>query len=140
MLPVDKTFIQLWIKALRSGRYQQGQGQLKLAGTNPRYCCLGVACEVLNGEDYLTDKSIANLGYPPKPLYDQLNNLLAPMNTGGELTKVLNDNIAQKTVVRVFAMLNDVRKWSFADFADLLERHLEKGTFDSPLETVETPA
>lgn len=33
----------LWVTALRSGKYQQGQGALL---RNGKYCCLGVACEV----------------------------------------------------------------------------------------------
>jgi hypothetical protein len=36
-----------WLYALRSGDYLQGQGQLKIeTEEGPRYCCLGVACEV----------------------------------------------------------------------------------------------
>ena len=33
-----------WVAALRSGEYEQGQGQFELKG---RYCCLGVLCDVL---------------------------------------------------------------------------------------------
>lgn len=33
---------QLWVNALRSGRYPQEAGRLQNLG----YCCLGVACEV----------------------------------------------------------------------------------------------
>ncbi len=32
-----------WLKALESGRYQQGCGTLRSGGT---YCCLGVFCEL----------------------------------------------------------------------------------------------
>lgn len=36
-----------WIAALRSGKYKQTRGQLKnTAGTDPKYCCLGVAAEL----------------------------------------------------------------------------------------------
>jgi hypothetical protein len=37
---------QLWIDALRSGKYKQGAGFLRQRGA--KYCCLGVACEVYN--------------------------------------------------------------------------------------------
>jgi hypothetical protein len=40
---VNKERVQLLVEALRSGRYQQGRGQLLNDGL---YCCLGVACEV----------------------------------------------------------------------------------------------
>lgn len=33
-----------WLAALRSGKYAQGDG--KLRGTNGRFCCLGVLCDV----------------------------------------------------------------------------------------------
>ena len=49
-----------WIKALRSGEYQQGQGRLCRSATDgPKFCCLGVLAEVLEipkvreGEVYL---------------------------------------------------------------------------------------
>ena len=36
-----------WIEALRSGKYDQGMGNLKVGVSNdPAYCCLGVLCEL----------------------------------------------------------------------------------------------
>ena len=37
-----------WVKALRSGRYRQGVGQLRGVDDNGRtvHCCLGVLCEL----------------------------------------------------------------------------------------------
>lgn len=36
-----------WVRALRSGKYKQTKGGLaKHFGTEIRYCCLGVACEL----------------------------------------------------------------------------------------------
>lgn len=37
---------KLWIKALRSGKYKQGEGYLKSTDRIKRFCCLGVLCEV----------------------------------------------------------------------------------------------
>ncbi len=39
-----------WVKALRSGKYKQGQGLLKQKDHNNviRHCCLGVLCELYN--------------------------------------------------------------------------------------------
>lgn len=38
-----------WVKALRSGEYEQCQSYLSLReGDKTGYCCLGVACEVYN--------------------------------------------------------------------------------------------
>lgn len=37
-------FALAWVTALRSGKYEQGTGQLR--DGNDAYCCLGVACEL----------------------------------------------------------------------------------------------
>ena len=39
---------RLWVKALRSGDYLQGDGQLHRTDTEPdeSFCCLGVACDI----------------------------------------------------------------------------------------------
>ena len=37
-----------WIKALRSGDYEQGRNFLRTAADG--YCCLGVLCDQLNGQ------------------------------------------------------------------------------------------
>jgi len=42
---LPRVFAEKWIEALRSGKYQQGRGQL-YSINNDNYCCLGVACEV----------------------------------------------------------------------------------------------
>jgi hypothetical protein len=41
---MDATVKELWVKALRSGKYKQGFG--KLRDFDSTYCCLGVLCEV----------------------------------------------------------------------------------------------
>lgn len=47
-----KTVAKKWIKALRSGKYKQGQSFLKQYNekNQPRHCCLGVLCELYNDE------------------------------------------------------------------------------------------
>lgn len=42
---MDPTFKQLWLEALRSGKYKQGQGRLR--DRNSRFCCLGVLSDVV---------------------------------------------------------------------------------------------
>lgn len=43
-----KEVYQLWLDALRSGKYRQGQGQLRQTDGNGhnRFCCLGVLCDL----------------------------------------------------------------------------------------------
>lgn len=43
----NKERIRLWSDALRSDEFEQGAGRLcVIVKDKPRYCCLGVACEV----------------------------------------------------------------------------------------------
>lgn len=47
-MKLNKKVKDKWVKALRSGEYQQGSGKLKTKYSNNdfEYCCLGVACEI----------------------------------------------------------------------------------------------
>jgi len=49
---VNKNNIQEWVKALRSGDYEQIDGALRI---NEKYCCLGVACDIALKSGDLTD-------------------------------------------------------------------------------------
>ena len=58
---MDKELKAKWVKALRSGEYAQGTGQLR---DGDSYCCLGVLCEIakvrfLSSGEYLP-ASLAN--------------------------------------------------------------------------------
>lgn len=44
---MDKRIKKLWIKALRSGEFQQTRNALRAgSGKSVSYCCLGVLCEL----------------------------------------------------------------------------------------------
>jgi hypothetical protein len=47
---MKKDIAKKWVKALRSGKYKQGEGFLKEYNkkNQARYCCLGVLCELYN--------------------------------------------------------------------------------------------
>lgn len=45
---MKKAIKQKWVKALRSGRYRQGEAELK--ANDGTYCCLGVLCNVLGAK------------------------------------------------------------------------------------------
>ena len=47
---MNKKVAKQWIKALRSGKYKQGQSTLKQYNhkKEARHCCLGVLCELYN--------------------------------------------------------------------------------------------
>jgi hypothetical protein len=46
---VKKQLRDEWVKALRSGEYEQGTGTLKY---EEKFCCLGVLCAVHFGRDF----------------------------------------------------------------------------------------
>lgn len=39
-----------WVEALRSGRYKQGRGALRMK--DDTYCCLGVLCDLIDPEGW----------------------------------------------------------------------------------------
>lgn len=46
---MKKEHAQKWVDALRSGKYKQGAGRLKIVHDDTkeeRFCCLGVLCEI----------------------------------------------------------------------------------------------
>ena len=55
---MKKSDVKKWVKALRSGDYQQGIEYLcnedEISG-NFTYCCLGVACDILTEDDWVKD-------------------------------------------------------------------------------------
>jgi len=50
---MKKRYKAIWVKALRSGEYEQGKGQLCITWDGvSKYCCLGVAIEELVDADW----------------------------------------------------------------------------------------
>lgn len=57
---MNKERIQLWVDALRSGKYKQGQFRLCV---DDKYCCLGVMCEVaIDGGVNITKENTVDAG------------------------------------------------------------------------------
>ena len=66
---MNQEFKERWIAALRSGEYKQGRNTLYNSG---KFCCLGVACELLV-EDGILDKTYLRtniFSYGPKGMSD----------------------------------------------------------------------
>lgn len=67
-----------WIKALESGEYRQGVGSLvEFGNASDKFCCLGVACDVLgleadDGGYYHFGKSIGG-GVMPGKSYEEFH-------------------------------------------------------------------
>lgn len=103
---LPKAFKTKWIKALRSGKYEQGTGYLKTTHVNDigeissTYCCLGVAGEICGvkmsekGKGFLTNYSFPDIHKIPKsiqgvPANNSLVKKLANMNDEGKSFKYI---------------------------------------------------
>lgn len=94
-----------WVAALRSGKYEQGTGQLRLGGT---FCCLGVLCDVVDpgrwvGNDWEDERGDRSDFLPPSEVMsvDLANHLM-------------HENLYLQT-------LNDAEHYSFEQIADVIE-------------------
>lgn len=141
---ITKTEFEGWLTALRSGKYKQGYGQLKLeCDESTSYCCLGVLCEVMGlvqiNENMNCTKETKTFLYQGEQSYAAL-----PFGNGDLLPKegasiFTNDaalphkdlwNEEQTTkyghLTRMsLTRLNDSSKYTFNDIADIIETFFE---------------
>lgn len=130
-----------WLKALRSGKYQQGDKALRTK--DQRHCCLGVLCDIsrlgqwkgafLGGTQYIVG-SETGTGEPPAPVADaaglkypnpeiEFGAFLAMSEDFTEAQKRwLSARTAESYVT--LAQLNDSGKWNFDQIADVIEAFL----------------
>ncbi len=118
---------EAWIKALRSGEYKQGHEALKQTNGQPKYCCLGVLCEITpnfgwgtEGEADWTNPFSSTL---PKQVADYL---FTP-----RWSRTKANNPEQDPQIphssNTLAEWNDEENMTFSQIADELEKatHLE---------------
>lgn len=95
-----------WVKALRSGKYQQGRGALKRTllenNTTYEYCCLGVACDINIATPYSDYAPAKNIFYG-----SNVNNTF--------LSIIIQDKLIT---------FNDIKRKSFKWIAYYIERYL----------------
>ena len=105
-----------WIKALRSGEYQQTRGALSNSVEGhldskdaTAFCCLGVGCLVKSKLDNI----------PVRNLFKNYGSIEAleldyPMREGDD------DSVGWKLV-----LMNDIKKLSFIEIADWIEKNVK---------------
>lgn len=101
---MNKKIANMWVKALRSGKYKQGKHMLSYK--DEEFCCLGVLCEVMGLKSEAVPRSYGRsyLGvttYLPQQV--------------AELAEIENQEN--------FVAMNDVQGLSFDDIADFIERN-----------------
>ena len=116
MVKLKKKWKDKWVKALRSGEYEQGIGQLKESAYTtfsgkPEYCCLGVLCDVtgvrFKGTSAEPPHKVADLVFTKKSL---------AANPPVEDWKV--------GVYAKLAKFNDENMWTFKRIANWIEKNL----------------
>lgn len=102
-----------WVEALRSGEFTQAQGYLRIVeeGSSPRYCCLGVLCELMRREFPQLGNNLFFSHYLPQPV----------MEWSG-LTDH-NPRVRSREESHTLSNLND-HGASFETIADLIEAQL----------------
>lgn len=122
----DKDFIlNVWVPALRSGKYQQGIGYLRTQ--KDTYCCLGVACDILGVYEWVPD--------PESPVYALHTNQSDTWYTEFLPPEVQNRIGLTDEEQDLLMRLNDDFRCSFEEIADFLEgvRHNDSGTLPNPV-------
>lgn len=112
-----------WIAALRSGKYEQGFRRLRTRDN--KYCCLGVACEILGleakldfdvyrfiDEETSSNSVIPGMTFSRLGLRSKEGHLKEPLDDGRGYCSCLYD-------------LNDTAKLSFEQIADYIEANPE---------------
>ena len=110
--------MKLWIEALRSGEYIQGNMYLK---RDNRYCCLGVLCEVMQKETgLLSIRSTNHIG--DCVLYDEAAGAL-PLKVQAWAGMRSHDGVIPNSVN--LTSMNDSFNKSFEEIADVIEEKWE---------------
>lgn len=108
MKKLPKKFKEKWVKALRSGDYEQGKFYLKNSKGN--YCCLGVACKISGQKD----EDIMGIAYP-KTIYNSIPKVPMFFKRPTEL---------QDDMLHTLSKMNDRGGKSFDEIADYIEKNL----------------
>lgn len=122
---MNKEFKKRWIKALRSGEYKQGRRVLNSVDDD-KYCCLGVACELLVKDKFLTKTRPPgggpNSAYvlsvkPDEAEFSRQNTLYLEKAICDKIEFEENDSLK-------LAELNDLSYLSFEEIAKYIEEKL----------------
>jgi hypothetical protein len=142
---MKKEIAKKWIKALRSGKYKQGTHFLKQYDNEnkpPKYCCLGVLCELYNesmkknhkktltvktcNNDILSDPENVYITFGGKDgdLPVVVRRWAGMKDSCGEFTYKVKINKATVENIDSLSVLNDDGK-TFKTIANIIEKNIE---------------
>jgi hypothetical protein len=104
-----------WLKALRSGKYEQGQGTL-VSSFGTQFCCLGVLGDVCG----VSLSTMYGIGYLSLALFDRGGEL-----SDGELSTLMVDRFGiKRSTEKKLANMNDGEGKNFRQIAAYISRNL----------------
>lgn len=116
---IDFDLYRKWIKALRSGKYIQGEKRLRQVGPKGlEYCCLGVVCNISKTSKW-SDKNNScetSFRYGDSDLVSPPESLLGKLGLNSDLSGESPSYSTQN-----FWEMNDTDHLTFAEIADLIE-------------------
>ena len=115
---MKKSIMKKWVKALRSGEYEQGKGVLcRIGDKHDYFCCLGVLTDIYMQE--IGDLNISTLGKDIR--YDFSIGDLPPKVRKWSGVKSGFGSFNQTSL----SYLNDSWNKDFKEIADIIERNWE---------------
>jgi len=130
---MKKEIAKKWVKALRSGKYKQGQGWLKQYNNKgqEQHCCLGVLCELYNNEmkkkhkKSLNSKFIDGCAARVISFNKQEQGLPVVVKKWAEMKDSLGYFIdSNDKMVQCLADMNDIGR-KFKTIANIIEKNVE---------------
>ena len=134
---MKKSDVKKWVKALRSGDYQQGKASLCREDQDSgecEYCCLGVACDTLTTNEWIKGEPSGSYPYYAVWSIGELKEFAMPSagdkyGWGWTETTSFPNRAALKEMgldvayAQELAELND-KGWSFKRIANKIEKDL----------------
>jgi hypothetical protein len=107
-----------WVEALRSNKYEQGQGYLNKDG---KYCCLGVLCEVVKDEIGLSNVLDTD---GITMIYGNYKTAVLPSEVEEYCGIESFQDITYYNNIASLEELNDNKGLTFDEIADIIEEQL----------------
>lgn len=116
---LPKEFAEKWVKALRSGRYRQGDEGLYF---NSCYCCLGVGCIVAGATpEEIVGEATAIVDIDSTFRYFKISD----KEFYKRIPKEIKGNAIDNDLVSELVKLNDEKGETFPEIADWIEANVK---------------
>ncbi len=111
---MNKVYKKLWIDALRSDKYKQGKGDLRIGDS---FCCLGVLCDIYRKKQKKKGVGWVNLSQ----FRTDLSGITSKSTLPDSLAEKLGIELSTESILMG---MNDEDDKSFKEIADYIEGNL----------------